>query len=76
MAQARAADVYEQGVSGLPIAEQLELARIILNGIPPRSLVDYSEEWSEEDMREFSAASLARLCPSGGIAESVCEPLQ
>src|SRR5205085_2813040 len=55
--QATAEAVYDQIIKPLPASERLRLATMILNGIPPQSVVDYSEEWSEEDMREFTAAS-------------------
>ena len=55
--QSTAEEVYVQVVKPLPPSERLKLATMILNDIPPQSVVDYSEEWSEEDMRDFSAAS-------------------
>lgn len=46
--------IYDQIVKSLPIAERFKLAQLILTDISPRAVVDYSEEWTEEDMREFS----------------------
>ena len=41
----------------LPAAARLQLAALILNDIPPESVVDYRTEWSEEDLSDFSRAS-------------------
>jgi hypothetical protein len=53
--------IYTQVVKPLPLPERLKLATMILNDIPPRAVVDYSEEWTEEDCRDFSAASWAYI---------------
>jgi hypothetical protein len=50
-------ELYAKVVKALPPSERLKLATMILNDIPPQAVVDYSEEWSEEDIRDFSAAS-------------------
>jgi hypothetical protein len=49
--------LYEQTIKPLSPAERLRLATLILNGIPPQSVVDYSDEWSEEDMRDMTKAT-------------------
>ena len=54
MAQANAEKVYSQVVKPLPLSERLKLATLILNDIPSQAVVDYAEEWTEEDMRDFS----------------------
>ena len=51
-------ELYDQTIKHWPAAERLLLATTILNDIPPQSVVDYGEEWSEEDQRDFSKASL------------------
>ena len=38
--------------------EKLQLARRLLSDIPSESIVDYSETWSEEDIREATLYSL------------------
>ena len=45
--------IYEQIVKPLPVPERFKLAQLILTDIPSRAVVDYSEEWTEEDIREF-----------------------
>lgn len=50
-------EVYDRIVKPLPLSERLKLAAMILNSIPPQAVVDYSEAWTEEDLRDFSAAS-------------------
>ena len=53
--------LYEQTVKSLPAAERLKLATRILSDIPPHSVVDYSEEWTKEDLRDFSRSSWAHI---------------
>lgn len=59
MAHATAEAVYDQVVRPLPTSERLRLAALILEQISPRAVVDYREEWTEEDYRDFAAASWA-----------------
>ena len=49
--------IYEQTVKPLSMADRLRLAALILNDIPPHAVVDYSDEWSKEDLRDFRQAS-------------------
>jgi hypothetical protein len=55
--QPSAEEVYAQAVKPLSASERLKLATMILNDISPLSVVEYSDEWSEEDMCDFAAAS-------------------
>jgi hypothetical protein len=50
-------DLYEQQIKSLSAADRLRLAVLILNNIPPQSVVDASESWSEEDLQDFAQAS-------------------
>mgnify|MGYP001432944276 CR=1 FL=1 len=52
-----AEDIYNQVIKALPPSQRLKLAALILNDIPPQAVVDYSEAWSDEDVRDFSVAS-------------------
>ncbi len=52
-----AEEIYKEVVQRLPLSERFKLATMILKDIPEYAVVDYSEEWTEEDMREFSAFS-------------------
>lgn len=61
MAKTTAEEIYNQAVKPLPPSERFKLATMILNDIPPQAVVDYSEEWTEEDYRDFSAASWAYI---------------
>ncbi len=54
-------ELYQQSVKPLSAADRLRLAALILNDIPPQSVVDYSEEWTEEDLADFSRAGWARV---------------
>jgi hypothetical protein len=49
--------IYEQTIKPLSMVDRLRLAALILNDIPPHAVVDYSDEWSEEDLRDFREAS-------------------
>lgn len=54
-------ELYEQTIKSLPAADRLRLAVLILNDIPPQSVVDDSESWTEEDLQEFTQASWQHL---------------
>jgi hypothetical protein len=49
-------ELYEQTIKSLPAAERLRLAVLILNDIPPQSVVDDRESWTEVDLQEFTQA--------------------
>ena len=66
MAQMIAEEIYSQVVKPLPPSERLKLATMILNDIPPHAVVDYSEEWTEEDMRDVTLYSFRRAAQSFG----------
>jgi hypothetical protein len=50
-------ELYNQSIKPLPPADRLRLAALILNDIPPQAVVDYSEEWTEEDLQDFTRAT-------------------
>lgn len=50
-------DLYEQQIKSLSAADRLRLAVLILNDIPPQSVVDASDSWSEDDLQDFAQAS-------------------
>jgi hypothetical protein len=50
----------------LSSSEKLQLARRLLSAIPSESIVDYSETWSEEDIREATVYSLRNAYTSLG----------
>ena len=50
-------ELYEQTINALPAADRLRLAVLILNDIPPQSVVDDSESWTEEDLQDFTQGS-------------------
>ncbi len=49
--------VYAQIVKSLPTPERFKLEQLILSEIPSQAVVDYDEEWTEEDMRDFALAT-------------------
>ena len=67
--QSTAEEVYAQVVKPLPASERLKLATMILNDIPPLSVIDYGEEWSEEDMRDLTTHTMRYASESFGEEE-------
>jgi len=51
--------LYESAIRSLPLDEQIQLARYIVWKCSTDGPVEYSDAWSEEDMREFTAYSVA-----------------
>jgi hypothetical protein len=63
-----AREVYDQAVRGLPATERLRLAALILEDLakPGLQVVESTYNWTEEDQRVVSEASLeyaAKLYP-------------
>jgi hypothetical protein len=58
--------LYSERIRPLPPSDRLRLATLILEGIPPQSVVDYSDEWNDEDLRDLSRASLLHADESSG----------
>lgn len=54
-------DLYNQSIKPLSAADRFRLATLILNDIPPQLVVDASDEWSEEDYRDFNRATWNRI---------------
>jgi hypothetical protein len=50
--------LYEQAIKPLSEDDRLRLAAIILAEFPQITLVDERDDWSEEDLHDFTAASL------------------
>lgn len=61
MVQATAEEIYRKLVKPLSLSERFKLATLILNDIPSQAVVDYSEQWTEEDYRDFAASSWAYI---------------
>ena len=57
-------EMYEQSIKPLAASERLRLAALILNDIPSHAVVDYSEDWTDEDMRDLTLHSLRRAAVS------------
>ncbi len=54
--------LFESRVKPLSMTERLELMRLMMDDLAdsaPRWVVDISDLWSEEDLRDLGAASLA-----------------
>lgn len=54
-------ELYEKSVRSMPASERIKLATRILNDIESASILDYSDEWTEEDLRELTANSVRRF---------------
>jgi protoheme ferro-lyase len=63
-------ELYDQSVTTLPVAQRMQLATLILNDIPPQSVIDYSEDWSEEDCRDFPRASWQHVEAAAGECDA------
>lgn len=50
--------VYE-AVRSLPTAERLKLAGLLITNVAPHEIVDSSDHWTDDDLRDFSNASFA-----------------
>lgn len=60
------AELYNREIKSLSAADRLRLARLILDDIPPESMVDYREEWNDEDLHDFTRAAVDRWDESSG----------
>lgn len=56
-----AEELYDKSIRSLPAAERLRLATMILKDIPPESIADFNDAWSDEDCRDFSRGSWRAL---------------
>jgi hypothetical protein len=63
-----AQDVYAQSVVPLPASERLRLATMILEGLsgPAAAALDFSDQWSDEDLRDVSAFAADRAADEFG----------
>jgi hypothetical protein len=62
-------ELYRTRLKSLPVVERLRLAQLLMSDLAksaPRWTIDYSEEWSDEDMRDATRASLAYAAQSFG----------
>jgi hypothetical protein len=50
-------EIYQKSIKHLSTGDRLRLATTILKDIPPQAVVDYSEEWNEEDLEDFTKQS-------------------
>jgi hypothetical protein len=51
-------ELYEQSIKPLPAPDRLRLATLILGDISPELVIDDSDEWTEEDLRDITLHSL------------------
>lgn len=61
-----ARELYSDQVQNLPVSEQLQLATMILQGLTASAAANYSEEWSDEDLRDLTSFSLRQARESVG----------
>ncbi len=48
--------IYEQTIRALPAGDQIRLASLIMWEYAGTGRLDFSEEWTDDDLREFTAA--------------------
>ena len=61
--------LYEDNIKALPAAERLRLARMILDGIPPQAMVDYSGQWTDEDLADFAKSGWRQMEETEGESD-------
>ena len=54
-------ELYEQSIKPLSTADRYQLATMILGDIPPQAVVDYRDEWSDEDLKDFNRENWKRI---------------
>lgn len=61
-----ASEIYADAIRGLPSSERLRLAALILDGLAESAApaLDYSDAWTEEDLRDLSEFSVKNADPS------------
>ncbi len=55
------AEIYQQTVRQLPVADRLELASLILSNIPRNAVVDDRGDWTSEDYEDFTRSGRAHI---------------
>ena len=53
-------ELYEAQIKHLPSPDRFRLAQLIMGDIPAQSVIDSSDEWSDEDLADFSRQTWAR----------------
>jgi hypothetical protein len=62
-------ELYETHLKPLTVVERLQLAQLLVGDLvksAPRWTIDFSEEWTDEDIRDATRASLAYAAQSFG----------
>jgi hypothetical protein len=69
---ATAQEIYSGSVKDLPASERLRLAAMILDELSETTAaaLDYSDEWSDQDVRDLGSYSL-RIAEQGGALASL-----
>lgn len=68
-----AEEIYNQLIEPLPPSERLKLATLILHGISRHLVIDESDEWTDEDIRDLSRHSMRHALHSLGETEEEIE---
>ena len=48
-------EIYDEPVKPLPTSERFRLATLVLNEMPPQSIVDVRDGWDGQDIRDVTA---------------------
>lgn len=62
-------ELYETRLKPLPVIERLQLTQLLVSDLlksAPRWTIDVSYEWSDEDLRDFTRATLTYAAQSLG----------
>lgn len=61
-----AQELYAEIVVPMPASEQLQLATYILEGLNASGALNYSDYWSDEDIRDLTAYAKSRALDAIG----------
>ncbi len=50
-------ELYLRDIRSLPATERIKLAALILNDLAREPGVDYSDDWSDEDLHDFAQST-------------------
>ena len=52
--------IYTETIKPLSKGERFQLAKLILNDLPFEAVTDWSDDWSDDDLRDATRYSLQR----------------
>ncbi|MDA0841339.1 MAG: hypothetical protein O3B01_19660 [Planctomycetota bacterium] len=59
----KADQIYETAIKPLSPSDRLRIATLILNEIPPESVAEFNDTWSDQDLQDFTVQNWAAIKP-------------